>query len=701
MEVKQNWWKEEVESAYKVLVITSIMGVVSAMLRVVKELINPANSHWTTFIPFTLSYILVCALITLASKSSSKYKYFILIFMAEFYNIALSYYSKRLIQGSFFEMFAFILRAQYQFPITHTKFGYSCIIIIHMYLWHYEVYDDFSKLVFHTLIFLFTCGVFWSHSLKISYEHFAYRNQLEITANRLNTITQSLFDGIIIVSSSGEIKFFNEKSLHLLNIEESNLKHLLCEIQYANKKKFSHFSVTNLLWDDINYLLSNPNTLENELGITLSAAINLEWKACNTIWEGQPALFLSIKNANHIIILEEDIAKENLKNLILRSASHELKTPLNSILHFTNELLENFSLKNEEIKKKLMTISVSSKLMVSLINDLLDYSKILAEELKINKIHCDIRSIISNTCDLIHLQAERKGISVICRIDPMLPSQFFIDPMRFSQVLLNLVTNAVRHTLKGKIEISCVMTHKNKLKFSVEDSGIGIEKSALEKMFKNLNSRAMPWIDLKGNGLGLYISNLLIKLMGGKGVKANSILGKGSIFYFSINVNGLSKADCFDFQINSNELEEDAYPEKSFRMQSFKDIEKGSVLIVDDVEFNLEVLATILKEYQISFIEASNGQIAVDKVMEKDAAGVPFKAIIMDCSMPVMDGWSAAKIINAYYKENKIKHLPNIIGYSAYDADEDRKLCFENGMVDFLQKPCKSEDLIRTVIKYL
>ncbi|CAG9327052.1 unnamed protein product [Blepharisma stoltei] len=695
------WWKEEIEISYKSLIINSIVGIFPTALRVIKEIFVPANFHWTDFLPFALSNVFVWILTILASKLNSSMKLCILLLMAEFYSISMSLYSRNYIYYPFFEMLSFFLRVQFTFSVITTKIGFCCSILTHMIVWHYWLYADFKKFVYHTIIFIFSCGVYWVHTSKVSFEHFSYRNQLESTTNRLNTITQSLFDGIIIISVSGEIDFFNEKSLQLLNTNEENLKKIICKTQYTINKKISDFNTSNSLWDDISYLLANSNNQEYTLGITTSGCDSLEWKARNITWEDHSALFVSIRNANHIIMLEEDIAKENVKNLILRSASHELKTPLNSIIHFTNELLENFHFNDENIKKILTIISVSSKLMLSLINDLLDYSKILAGELKISKTYCDIRSIVANVCNLIHLQAERKGISVVSRIDPSLPAEIFTDQMRLSQVLLNLLTNAVRHTLKGKIEISLVMTHKNHLKIYVEDSGIGMEKPALENLLASLNSIAIQWVNLQGNGFGLYISNLLIKLLGGKGVQAKSVIGKCSIFYFQINLNENDSKNCIEFKMNHKEFNEDVVPEMSLSMKSFKEKRRRAVLIVDDTEFNLEILESILKKYQISYAEARNGQIAVNKVVEQDSLDMGFKVIIMDCSMPVMNGWEASRLINHYFKENKIKNLPNIIGYSAYNSDEDRKLCYESGMVEFLHKPCSSEELIKTVIKYL
>lgn len=125
------------------------------------------------------------------------------------------------------------------------------------------------------------------------------------------------------------------------------------------------------------------------------------------------------------------------------------------------------------------------------------------------------------------------------------------------------------------------------------------------------------------------------------------------------------------------------------------------VLVVDDMEFNVEIVSSILKQQHIPHTWALNGKIAVEKVKEFDEKDQPFKVIIMDCDMPEMNGWQASKLIDQMFREGKIRYLPRIVGYSAYTSDEDIKLCYESGMVHFLAKPCPSEKIISTVRKYL
>lgn len=165
---------------------------------------------------------------------------------------------------------------------------------------------------------------------------------------------------------------------------------------------------------------------------------------------------MTIRNVNQVIDLEKSIANDKMKTILLRSVSHELRTPLSAIEFFTNDMiLHPKSQRTDEENENLKIVSISSKLMLSLINDLLDYSKILAGVFSTTKTFCDIRAIVYNSCELIHMQAYKKNITLITRIDPKIPEIIWTDPLRLSQVLLNILNNALKFTLKGSIEVCC------------------------------------------------------------------------------------------------------------------------------------------------------------------------------------------------------------------------------------------------------
>ncbi|CAG9314375.1 unnamed protein product [Blepharisma stoltei] len=528
--------------------------------------------------------------------------------------------------------------------------------------------------------------------------------QKEITEskNRFRALSEILNTGIIIMSETTSIEYFSNRTLELLSTTSENLASTIQTVEYCHNKKLSNFTSSNFLIADINYLLQNRISEEISLGIALIGSLSLECRARCILWENKHSLFLSLVNANEIIELENKIANDKMKTLFLRSVSHELRTPLNSIICFTNELLDSPTLVcSEEEHTKLGIIAVSSKLMLSMINNLLDYSKILSGALSVQKSYCDIREIIKNTHELLEIQAKKKGLDIICRIDPNLPTEIYTDPLRLSQIFLNLLSNALKFTYKGAIEICCVTTAKMMMKCYIEDSGVGIDNDIIQKIFTNFGSQHFPTIKKQGSGLGLYISNLLVKQLGGKRIKVNSVPNKGSTFQFSIEIfesNPISEV-C---EVLRNGEKDDSRPEIVISNQNYsKPLNSQEILIVDDMEFNLEILGSIFKKYGAGYEEASNGKIAIEKVLAWDTKDQPFKVIIMDCDMPEMNGWEASRAIDQMFREGKLRNMPRIIGYTAYNSDEDVKLCFESGMVGYLPKPSPPEKIINSVRGYL
>lgn len=388
-----------------------------------------------------------------------------------------------------------------------------------------------------------------------------------------------------------------------------------------------------------------------------------------------------------------------MKTVLLRSVSHELRTPLNTICFFINEMMEESSRLTYEESKRLKIVSISARLILSLIDDLLDYSKMLAGVFSIHKTHCDLKAIVKSTCELIQFQANKKNINLDIRIDPNIPEIVFTDALRFSQVLLNLMSNALKFTMKGYIEVSCVMTTYKRLKVFVEDTGIGISDSFKKRLFMEFTTDNMQCMNSSGSGLGLCISNILAKELGGKPIKLISKVGKGSIFYFCINTTDedsvRSEYELCEHVDNENvclNLIDYDRPAKS---------RDSEVLIVDDNDFNRIILGTLLTKYKIDFNEACNGKEALTQIIKLDSVSKPFKVIIMDCNMPELDGWETTKIIKRMFEEGKLSKMPNVIAHSAYTSDDDRKKCFESGMIDYIVKPSSPDKIMEIIKKYL
>ncbi|CAG9329477.1 unnamed protein product [Blepharisma stoltei] len=702
------WWEERVESVYKqFLQFSNFVLAITFIINAFKTYFYPSEFLFQVLFPQTLLHTVITFTMKRFGRRSLSWRVGILIFTTEYCNAFLLYNSWTVDQANLgiLELIAFLVTVVFELPIVKNKWILNLLVFKHLYLWHIhgmifgnttskEIASSYNAVI---LVFAF-CNMGYHQVSNASYTRYSYQKELENSKNRLHAITDAFSDGIMIISHHYEIKFYNQCTLELLQTSGERLSSALYNIEYLKGKKVSRFNNSNKLIEDICFLLENHDHVDTTLGVTLIGNTHLEWKAKIIEWENAPSVFLLIRDINQIVNLEASIANDKMKTLLLRTVSHELKTPLNSIIYFTEDLLGNIThLCSEEIEK-LKIVSISAQMMLLLVNDLLDYSKILAGIFSIHKSFCSIKDIVENSVSLIRLQATKKGISVISRIDPLLSAGIYTDPLRFKQIIINLLINALKYTVKGKIEICCACCNKYKLKCYIEDTGVGVEEGSIKLLFSRHNSSYIPDIHEQGYGLGLGIANLLVKQLGGKGIKVKSVLDKGSMFYFKIDISQeILETEALESLKNDvgNDNFENLIPELSY-FDSFKD-----VLIVDDMEFNLEILGSILRKYGIGYEEALNGRIAIDKVILQDAKCQPFKVIVMDCEMPEMNGWEATKTIEWLYKEKKIKSLPCIIGYSAYSDEEDAKYSLVCGMQCYLTKPCAPEKIVNTIIKYL
>ncbi|CAG9327242.1 unnamed protein product [Blepharisma stoltei] len=585
------------------------------------------------------------------------------------------------------------------------------LIFKHHFLWHFipkftgnNGSDIYSESNFMPIIAIFLCEWRVYMMREKSYERFVSRVNLEKAEKRLKLIFNLFSDGILIISEQKEVLFSNLNLTKLLNCSIEEVISFLTNTEYCQGRKQSNLSNTNKLIDDINLIRTLDMNQEINLGLSQHGDLYIGWRGQRILWEEQDAVLLTVSNANHIIEYEKTVSDSKLKNVLLRSISHELRTPINSIIFLVESIKEEYSASgNEKLQSKLNIISVSSKILLSLVNDLLDYSKILAGIFSAQKTDVSLWNFIHETVQLIQIQAEKKGLNVFIRIDPNLPSHVFTDPLRLSQILLNLLSNALKFTLKGCIEICCILDKNQQLKITVKDTGIGITKDKLRDLFKEFATHFDSALNPTGCGLGLFISNIIAKEIGSKTIDVKSVPNEGSIFSFSIDIfRNFPPAQTF---IDDDSTSDNIFEEKALIMtKDFNKVIKNQftqVLIADDNDFNRIVLGTLLSNYNILYHEACSGKQAVKYVQDMDEKKKPYKLIIMDGSMPELNGWEASRAILDLYAEGKISSLPIIIGYTAFTSDIELSLCIRSGMKECIIKPCNSELLISKIKHYL
>lgn len=354
------------------------------------------------------------------------------------------------------------------------------------------------------------------------------------------------------------------------------------------------------------------------------------------------------------------------------NAVHELRTPIQTIIG-TLELLEDTSL-NPEQTEHVRQVKFSADILLALVNDLLDFSKIQSGQFKLERIPVNPRTILEETVDLISIEAHNRGLELVTDFTEDVPLAVFSDPTRIQQILLNLIKNAVKFTSSGYIKVS-LSNKENNLYFEVIDSGIGVPEEKKQLIFKEFcQADASTTRKFGGTGLGLSIcKNLASLLKGDIGIKDNP--EGGSIFWFSIPIDPCSNP-----------------PESLVGNPKLSLEPTTKILIVDDSELALKSLLKKLNALGLSNIETANsGELALDMLRKASEEKSPYDVALIDMVMPVMDGWRLAAEINANREINDVK-LYMLVPEGQMGSEAKMKMLdWFNG---YIYKPIKNRLLI-------
>lgn len=519
-------------------------------------------------------------------------------------------------------------------------------------------------------------NVGWSLAIEGSYE------DITSETNRLTYINLSMV--IIGIILTVIILYFVVKSV----VSPINKLTLMSnEIEKGNYRYTIDQNVNKNTKDEIYKLTSAFNSMTAQLNSTfdsLNNEITERKKVENELNDYKDHLEELVIDRTKKLKKAKEVAEvaNKAKSEFLANMSHEIRTPMNAVLGFT-EILKSIEKDNKKLGF-IERIYTSGNSLLNLINDILDLSKIESGKMELQFSAISINSLFSELDIIFSTKIQEKGLKLKLKINKDFPESLILDETRIKQVFINLIGNAVKFTHEGYIEISANFSYSDSLSqskvnldFSVKDTGIGIPEDQQKRIFKTFEQvKGQKNRDYGGTGLGLAITKKIVELMGGK-INIQSSIGEGSKFSFLIPEVEIAAA---------KHITESGYLDSNYIY-----FESSKILIVDDIDYNREILSYFLDDWEFKLYEASNGLEAIEK-----ARSILPDIILLDMKMPIMNGYEASKILK---EDDKTKDIPIIaITASALHQDEEiiAQLC--NG---YIRKPISKLHLLNELSKFL
>jgi PAS domain S-box-containing protein len=538
--------------------------------------------------------------------------------------------------------------------------------------------------------------------IDLSTRSINFDNQPAVLATAID-ITERKDTEVKLLESELRYKNFFEKNSATMLIVDPDSGHIQDANQAAlNYYGFSKEELLKMNMSDINVL--SPTEIKAEILLAEKenrAFYNLKHKLANGNIRDVEIYtsLIEVQSSEHNYCLIFDItqrrkiekelkqAKETaeeatrVKSFFVSNVSHEIRTPLNAIIGLTDLIIDGDNLSAEQMKY-MESIKFSSDHLLGVINDVLDFSKLEAGKVTLEKIDFDISNLVNECVRAIEFKAKEKNIEINIESESSIPPVLIGDPSRLRQILLNLLSNAVKFTDEGHIDVKIMLLDLNtdtvELKFSVSDTGRGIPASKQASLFQSFaQAESDTARKYGGTGLGLSISKKLVELQDGD-IGLKSIEGMGSTFWFSLKYNISEKT---------------FMPDMSKIPVRVRDMKGVRILLVEDDKMNQFVMRRIIEKWHANLEIAHNGREAIEKLEKND-----YNLVLMDLHMPELNGYEAAKIIRDPNSRVRKHDIP-IIALTADVTSETRQHVKEAGMNDFITKPSEQSTIYEKIVK--